>query len=100
MEFLTTMIAATTNIIDGRVWKILEPTLIFIMVAFAIATIVVILMQKGTSDNIGAIGGESESYMGKNKGLNKDRTLKILTIVFGALLVITSIIFFILQVVD
>ncbi len=72
--------------------------LVIFMTLLAIAVIVVVLMQKGTSGNIGAIGGESETYMGKNKGHDKERTLKIATAVLGGLIVILSIIYFVLNV--
>jgi len=71
--------------------------LIILMVLLSVATIVVVMMQKGTSNNIGAIGGDSETYMGKNKGHNKERSMKILTCVLGGLFVSLSIIYFVLK---
>lgn len=78
--------------------EVLEPTLLIAMVVLGIATIVVVLMQKGTSDNIGTISGESETYLGKNKSQDKEKMLKLITLILGALLVIVSILFFLIQI--
>ena len=66
--------------------------------ADGVAAIVCILMQKGTNDNIGSLGGserETDTYAGKNKGRNRDSILKKLTIVFLVLLMVISIVYFI-----
>lgn len=85
--------------ISYEVRKVLDPLLLFAMVGLAIATVVVILMQKGTAEGIGTIGGgESETYMGKNKGQSKERRMKVLTMVLGGLLVVVSILYFLFQI--
>ena len=64
-----------------------------------VAAIVCILMQKGTNDNIGSLGGserETDTYAGKEQGgRNRDSILKKLTIVFLVLLMVISIVYFI-----
>lgn len=82
---------------DYTAIHIIQNILIILMVLLSIAVIVVVLMQKGTSDNIGAIAGESETYMGKNKGQDKERTLKIVTCVLGGLIMVMSIVYFVLN---
>ena len=84
------------GVVDYTAIKIVKDVLVVFMVLLSIAVIVIVLMQKGTNDNIGAIGGESETYMGKNKGQNKERMLKILTSFLGGLIVVLSIIYFVL----
>lgn len=78
------------------VW--LEPTLMILMALIGIALVVCILMQKGTQNNIGALGGsETDTYAGKNKSKSKDSILRKLTVVFGVLIMIISIVFFIIR---
>lgn len=79
--------------------NIIQNILVILMVLLSIAVIVVVLMQKGTSDNIGVIGGETDSYMGKNKGPNKERTLKIVTAILGAIIVVLAIVYFVLAII-
>ncbi len=73
--------------------------LVVLMVLLAIAIIVIILMQKGTNDNIGVIGGETDTYMGKNKGQNKEKKLKLATSIIGGIIVVLAIIYFVLGVI-
>ena len=70
-------------------------TFICLMAIAAIALIVVVMMQKGTQDNISAISGGSnnDTFFGKNKGRSREGKLKIATIVIGILLVILSIVY-------
>ena len=76
--------------------NIFKDILLVIMVLLAIAVIVVVLMQKGTNDNIGVIGGETDTYMGRNKGQNKEKKLKLATAIMGGIFVVLAIIYFIL----
>lgn len=97
MGIFNTLISAPSWI-PHSVRKILDPLFLFLMVALSIATIVVILMQKATTDKIGAVGGESDTYIDKNKGQGKERGLKIATLVLGACLVVVSILYFLIQI--
>ena len=40
------------------------------IIAVSIVMTVIILMQEGRSQGLGAISGAAETYWGKNKGLN------------------------------
>lgn len=92
------MLAAISNI-PYEVLAVLNPLLLILMTVMSIATIVVVLMQKSVEANIGAISGnETDTYMGKNKGKSKEAKLKIATIVMGALLLIISLAYFIIQI--
>lgn len=99
MNFLMRMQSLISDIdtLSG-VRRILDPILITLMVALAIAVTVVILMQKSTSDNIGTIaGGNNDSSLdGKNKMRSKDKTLKIVTLILGACLLVVSVVYFII----
>ena len=93
-----TYITAAIALIPNEVSRWLDPLLMIVMALMGVAAIVCILMQKGTNDNIGSLGGserETDTYAGKNKGRNRDSILKKLTIVFLVLLMGISIVYFI-----
>lgn len=76
-------------------------TLMVLMVIFSIAMIIVVMMQQGTNENVTAVtGGQSDTYFGRNKGRNKQSMMKILTTVLFVLLIITSIIYCIINLVS
>lgn len=91
------MLTAATG--DYRGINIFRDILVIFMVILAIAIIVLILMQKGTNDNIGVIGGETDTYMGRNKGQNREKKLKLATSIIGGIIVVLAIIYFVLAVV-
>lgn len=68
------------------------------MVLFSIILTVIVVMQDGNSNNIGAITGGSESFFGKNKAKSMDAKLKRLTIYLAISILVTSILFFIVQI--
>lgn len=49
---------------------------VILMTIAAVAIIVVIMMQKGTNDNVGVITGASDTFYGKNKKSNRESILK------------------------
>ncbi len=69
-----------------------------LMVVLAIGMIVVVLLQQGTNNNLGAITGGSDSFFGKNKARTLDHKLKIVTISFASGLLVCSILFFVFAV--
>ena len=80
--------------------NIFRDILVIIMVLLAIALIVIILMQKGTNDNIGVIGGETDTYMGRNKGQNREKKLELVTAILGGIIVVLAIIYFVVILVN
>lgn len=69
-----------------------------IMVLLSIAMILVVVLQEGNENNIGAIAGGTESFFGKNKSKSLDAKFKRWTIYIAIAILISSIIFFIIQV--
>ena len=57
---------------------------IILMVLASIAMIVVVLMQKGTNDNVGVITGASDTYYGRNKEKGKKKVQERFFAVSGA----------------
>ncbi len=93
MKFMSILSAA---LIPVEVTNWLRPTLQILMALVSVAAIVIIMMQKGTNNNIGVIGGqETDTYAGKNKAKSKESILRKLTIVMGVLFLVISIVFFI-----
>lgn len=66
-----------------------------LMMITSIAMIVIVLMQKGTSDNVGVITGASDTYYGKNKAKGKEGLLKKITFILFAFIIVCAIICFV-----
>ena len=66
-----------------------------IFVLVCIVATVLVLLQEGRSQGLGAIAGAAESYWGKNKGRsmegNLEKWTKILMVVFFVLAVILNL---------
>ena len=103
MSMINSFIGMIGAVGDYTTINIIRDVLVVLMVVLSLAVIVIILMQKGTSDSLGAMNGtsqdSSETYMGKNKGHNKERKLKIITSIAGGLIVLLSILYFVLTVI-
>ena len=68
-------------------------TIIFILISIALA--ILVLMQEGKQQGLGAIGGIADSYWGKNKGRSMEGALvkatKILTTLFLLVAVVLNL---------
>ena len=75
--------------------EILRYILMGIFVLVCIIATVLVLLQEGRSQGLGAIAGAAESYWGKNKGRsmegNLEKWTKILMVVFFVLAVILNL---------
>ncbi len=84
--------------VDYEISRWLEPLLMILMAVMGIGAVICILMQKGTNDNIGSLGGsETDTYAGKNKSRSKESILRKLTVVFGVLVMVLSVVFFLIK---
>ncbi len=79
--------------IDTGVQEALKITFAVFMVLISIALVVLVLVQKGTNENVGALSGSSETYYGKNKMYSKERTLKIVTLVLFIFMLLFAVTF-------
>lgn len=93
-SFLT--LAAGRFGIDDSVREAVLMAFGILMTLAAIAIIVVIMMQKGTNDNVGVISGASDTYYGKNKERNKEGILKKVTFALFAFIIVCAIICFVI----
>ena len=63
-------------------------TIMFILVCLALT--VIVLMQEGKSEGLGAISGAAETYWGKNKGRSMEGMLVKLTRIFVILFIVIA----------
>ena len=75
--------------------EILRYILMGIFVLLCIVATVLVLLQEGKSQGLGAIAGGSESYWGRNKGRsmegNLEKWTKILMVVFSVLAIVLNL---------
>ena len=75
--------------------EILRYILMGIFVLLCIVATVLVLLQEGKSQGLGAIAGGSESYWGRNKGRSMEGNLvkwtKILMVVFFVLAIVLNL---------
>ncbi|MCD8197157.1 MAG: preprotein translocase subunit SecG [Lachnospiraceae bacterium] len=75
--------------------QILRYILMAIFVLICIVATVLVLMQEGKSDGLGALAGAAETYWGKNKGRSMEGTIakgtKILLVLFFVLAIVLNL---------
>lgn len=71
---------------------ILRTIITILYVIDCIALLVVVLMQEGKQQGLGAIAGIADTYWGKNKGRSAEGTLVKLTKLMAVLFIVMSIV--------
>ena len=72
--------------------QILRTILTILFVIDCIALTVVVLMQEGKSQGLGAIAGAADTYWGKNKGRSREGGLVKATTVMGVLFFVLAVV--------
>ena len=72
--------------------QILRTILTILFVIDCIALTVVVLMQEGKSQGLGAIAGAADTYWGKNKGRSMEGGLVKATSVMGVLFFVLAVV--------
>ena len=72
--------------------QILRTILTILFVIDCIALTVVVLMQEGKSQGLGAIAGAADTYWGKNKGRSMEGGLFKATTVMGVLFFVLAVV--------
>ena len=67
--------------------------LLAIMAIAALFIILVVLFQPGNSSGVGALGGQTETFLGKNKSKTFEHKMKMLTIISSIIFVALCIVF-------
>ena len=70
----------------------LRTILTVLYVIDCIALLVVVLMQEGKQQGLGAIAGVADTYWGKNKGRSAEGTLIKLTKLMAVLFIVLSVV--------
>ena len=90
------MSIVSAALIDYEVANVLRIIDAVLLLILAIAMMVVVLMQKPVTGNIGTIAGEDTlTYAGKNKGKSKESILRTITIAIACTMAVLCIFFFI-----
>ncbi|WP_230399832.1 preprotein translocase subunit SecG [Novisyntrophococcus fermenticellae] len=71
---------------------ILRTIITILYVIDCIALLVVVLMQEGKQQGLGALAGISDTYWGKNKGRSAEGTLVKMTKLLAVLFIVMSIV--------
>ena len=70
--------------------------LLALMVVSAVVMILLVLFQPSNSEGMGALSGQtSDTFYSKNKGRSIEGVMKRLTVIFGIVLAVISILFFV-----
>ena len=81
--------------IDNAVMHNVLMAFSIMMVVACVAIIVIIMLQKGTPDNVSAVTGSTETFYGKNKAKDKEGILKKITLGLFVFIIICAIICFV-----
>ncbi len=75
--------------------EVLRTILLVVFIIICIALVILVLMQEGKTQGLGAISGAAETYWGKNKGRSMEGTLvkvtKYLAVSFILLTIILNL---------
>ncbi len=74
--------------------------LMILMAIFAVAIIIIVLMQQGTNENVGVITGVSDTYYGRHKAKSSEGRLKKITLALFASILVISVVYFIISLVE
>ena len=81
------------------VWhNVIKYILLVIMALSALFIIIVVLFQPGNSSGISALGGQTETFLSKNKGKTFDHKMKVLTAISGIVFAVLCVVFAIIAV--
>ena len=92
---LNTLIAATTK---AEVFFGFCIAFFVLMALSSIAMIVIVIMQKGTGNDMSAITGGTDSFFSKNKVSTFEGKLRLFTVITAGMMLISSILFFVFTV--
>lgn len=82
---------------SGGFWNVWHGWLKYIALAImaicAIFVILVVMFQPGNSSGIGALGGQTETFLGKNKSKTFEHRMKKLTVISSIIFAVLCIAF-------
>lgn len=88
---VTNMLMATGGF--WNVWPIIRIVALAVMSVCAIFIILVVLFQPGNSSGVSALGGQTETFLGKNRSKTFEHKMKKLTVISGIIFAVLCIAF-------
>ena len=76
-----------------NVWPIVKVIALIVMAICAIFLILVVMFQPGNSSGISALGGQTETFLGKNKSKTFEHRMKKLTVITAIVFAVFCIVF-------
>lgn len=80
-----------------NVWPIIKIIALVVMAICAVFIICVVLFQPGNSSGVGALGGTTETFLGKNRSKTFEHKMRKLTIISGIIFGVLCIAFAIVE---
>lgn len=80
----------------GGFWDVWPTVKIIALIVLAIAAlfiILVVMFQPGNSSGVSALGGQTETFLGKNKSKTFEHKMRKLTVISGIIFAVLSIAF-------
>jgi preprotein translocase subunit SecG len=87
------MLLATVGGFNNLWYDVLQYVFLAIMAVCALFIILVVMFQPGNSSGISALGGQSETFLTKNKSKTFEYKMKMLTVIAGIVFAVLSIVF-------
>ncbi|MBQ4098302.1 MAG: preprotein translocase subunit SecG [Clostridia bacterium] len=76
-----------------NVWPAIKIVALIVMALCAIFITLVVMFQPGNSSGVGALGGQTETFLGKNKSKTFEHRMKKLTVISGIVFAVLAIAF-------
>jgi preprotein translocase subunit SecG len=74
-------------------WPIIKIVLLVIMTLCALFVILVVMFQPGNSSGVSALGGQSETFLTKNKSKTFEHRMRKITVISGIIFAVLAIAF-------
>lgn len=78
-----------------QLYNVLSIIFMVLMVVLSIGMIIIVVLQDGNTNNMGAITGAAESFFGKNKAKTLDGKFKRWTMIIAGSILLCSILYFV-----
>ncbi len=76
-----------------NVWPVLKIIFLIVMAICALFVVLVVMFQPGNSSGVSALGGTTETFLGKNKSKTFEHRMKKLTIISGIIFAVLCVVF-------
>ena len=78
-------------------WPIIKIVIMCVLAVFAIAMIVLVVMQKSNSNGISAISGQTDTFYNRNKGATLQGKIKKWTVICAIVIMVLCVVFLIMN---